>query len=213
MPDIAEIVSSGIREYEGYIDNYQYGSPYHTPLWDFTRTVKSFFAEDADPHHVFSLISPEVERHGGWGQFHAHNKGGVNDEDAYLEFMYDWDKISSPSGVSPLEEARGRAEESPLDPERCRDHPLPTYRRFVGIAGWLQVIIGDHPIMLPCEAMGKLLDVSAMQITRFRHLAEKDGYIKKVCEHSRAKHRATEFRFDITRFPVLAQHERMDEGV
>lgn len=166
--------------------------------------VKSFFQVDADPHEVFfEVVEPEIRRRGGWETLQP--EVSLSPEEIYLEFVYDWDKVRYELGATPLDNAVEKADTVRLVPKRCSDHPNPIYARFVSVAGWLQVTMGNRPIMLPCEKLAKTLSSSPMTISRCRTLALKDGFLKIVREHSFSSHRATEFRFDVTRFACLTK--------
>jgi hypothetical protein len=80
----------------------------------------------------------------------------------------------------------------------------------VSLAGWLQVTMGDRPILFPCKKVAEVLGVSAMSVSRYRQLAIRDGHLRLVREHSMGKQLATEFRFAVSRFSIL--EEKAQQG-
>ena len=206
-----EMIDFALREHElDYWrgDNYP-DTTFHTELWTFTRCIKSCFTERDNPHDVFfDLVEPEIERRGGWEILDT----PLDEEEIYLEFVCNWDSVRYRLGETPLTNALAKAEEMPLQPNRASKHPgfLQRYSRFIGLAGWLQVTMGDRPILLPVERLAEILSVRPMTISRYREIAVKDGFLRVVREHAAVKGRATEFRFDVSRFNVLK--DRAQQG-
>ena len=191
-PSISDVIDDALEEHtmDGGRGS---GNPFfrfHTQLWTFTRVVKSHFAESADADVVFwDLVVPEIERRGGWEILDT----WLDAEEIYFEFVCNWDAVRYRIGQSPLSNAEMMAEDHPLEPRRASKRPgfLKRYARFVSIAGWLQVSMGNRPILLPVEKLGGLLGVRPMTITRYRQTALQDGYLKVVSEHVYSKGRAT----------------------
>jgi hypothetical protein len=203
-PTIEEIVDYALEEHhmDGGRDTSSPYETYHTQLWTLTRVVKSHFTEKADADAVFwELIEPEIERRGGWEILDV----WLDVEEIYFEFVCNWDAVRYKIGETPLGNALEKAEAHPLRPRRSTRYPefLARYSRFVSVAGWLQVAMGNRPILLPVAKLAVMLGVKPMTITRYRQTAERDGYLRVVKEHSYSKSRATEFFFDVTRFEVL----------
>jgi hypothetical protein len=135
-------------------------------------------------------------------------------EDARIEFLSNWEKVRFPAGCSPLDAAMEQAKARPLTP--------PTewtagYGLFISLAGHLQAIQGDRPILLPCRKLGqkKYLGCAAITVSRYRDQAVRDGLLAVTREHSFIRGKvceATEFRFDVSRYPsLLAPHSAEDE--
>jgi hypothetical protein len=104
-------------------------------------------------------------------------------------------------GESPLHIAATLAEQCPVSVSEVGEDRRPdAYARFIALAAWLQVAMGDRPIMLPCEKVGYQLGLSKMTISIYRTWATEDGYLALVKKHSRANREATEFRFNVGRF-------------
>lgn len=136
-------------------------------------------------------------------------------EDAHAEFLDAWDKVRYLPGSSPLANAYYQAKRFPLrlaaDTKQRRTE---VYEFFISIAGWLQVAMGDRNILLPVEELSEILHVEPMTISRYRKWAIEDGFLKEVQPHAfKGKGKggkATEFRFDVSRVPILM--ERAQRG-
>jgi hypothetical protein len=182
--------------------------PFRTPLWNFTRAVKSCFDDTADPDDVFfDLVDVEVKRRGGWGIL----KIRMRPTDIYVEFASNWENIRFRIGEEPLAKAQALAIENPLRPPKCeRDPRVAEYGEFVSLAGWLQFLMGDLFIMLPCEKVALVMGVGTTTVGRYRKWATQDGYLRVIAEHSWARHSATKFLFNVSRFPVLKERIEAD---
>jgi len=203
-PHIRRTIDLAIREHgEDYFrENGCPGEIYHTQLWTFTRLLKSHLDEEIDPGWVFwNLVHPEMERRGGWSILNT----GLDLEEIYFEFVCNWDAVRFRIGETPLSNAIAKANAYPLEPRRASKRPgfLARYARFVSIAGWLQVAMGDRPILLPVDKLGEILGVRPMTVTRYRQTAVADNLLRTVKEHCYRSGRATEFRFAVSRFSVL----------
>lgn len=136
---------------------------------------------------------------------------GGTQEDLHVAILQAWDKVRYLPGYSPLTNALERTRRTPL--KLSREHApkfTAVYERFVSIAGWLQVAMGDRPIFLPVHELSVLLHVQPMTITRYRQWAIEDGLLR-LAPGGESKYngpgrkgRATEFRFNVGRFPILS---------
>jgi hypothetical protein len=94
-------------------------------------------------------------------------------------------------------------------PERIAKRRPAGYASFISLAGWLQVVAGDRPIMVPVEDTAEILEVDPSCISRYRRWAVEDGFLKEVGAYERPqgrrKGKATEFRFAVSLFPALAE--------
>lgn len=142
---------------------------------------------------------------------------GIDGADARASFADAWIKARSMPGQALLQRAIVAAKESrlllpaaladirPLGKPGMRDEK--DYEFFISVAGHLQVIIGEKPIILPCHALAALFGVRARTISRYRQWAIEDGYLtmtkahKLVHPHSK-QNSASEFRFDLSRFSM-----------
>jgi hypothetical protein len=118
-----------------------------------------------------------------------------------------------PPGRDPLKIAVERARREPLE---LRNERPEKYAKFISIAGWLQVEMGDHHIMLPVEALGKVLGVSPRMVSGYRKLAIKERYLRELVSYvppgAGEPGRATEFVFDVTRWKILSKAFRAKCG-
>jgi hypothetical protein len=134
----------------------------------------------------------------------------VHRDDAHAEFLDTWDKIRYLPGKGPLDNAIEHAARKPitLHAELAEKRPE-GYSTFISIAGWLQVTMGERNILLPVEPLADLLQVEPMTISRYRKWAREDGFLREVVQAQfRGKGqpgRATEFRFDVARVPILQE--------
>jgi hypothetical protein len=142
---------------------------------------------------------------------------GIDKADARAQFMDVWKSMRFTPGQDPLTQATDAnrrlrllvnqtcAEQRPVD----EDHKSESdYEFFIGVAGHLQIIMGDRQILLPCRAVGDSMKVSAMTISRYRKWAAKDGFLVVTKEHrfrSKGTGDATEFRFNVGRWPALKE--------
>jgi hypothetical protein len=97
---------------------------------------------------------------------------GVDAEDARVEFLSNWDRVRCLPGYAPLDYAIEQAEKRPIEfggVGLAAD--TDGYKRFLTIAGWLQVAAGNRNILLPCELVGARLNVTPMTVSRYREWA------------------------------------------
>jgi len=207
---IEKIVNFALSEHENDLDigNSCPYETYHTPLWTFTRAVRSFYGEDVDPHEIFFKVESIIFRKGGWDILNT----GLAAADIYFEFVCNWARVRYKIGETPLGNALEKAQAHPLRPERASRYRafLARYSSFVSLAGWLQVTMGDHSILLPCEKIGDLLGEDKKTISRLRQIALEDEYLREIRKHSFARRRATEFRFNVSRFAVLHEMAQVE---
>ena len=130
--------------------------------------------------------------------------------DAHAEFVDGWDKARYLPGHTPLEAAAERARRQPLKvPAGSVRAWAREYEQFLSVADWLQVTMGDRPILLPVEDLGILLGVQKITVSRYRKWAQADGLLKEVAASTYDQKtrcgRATEFYFDVGQFPILKE--------
>jgi len=129
-------------------------------------------------------------------------------EDGRVEFVNTLEVARFGAGADPLDCAFNLARRHRLEP-RVGTKRLNEYAMFVSIAGWLQNIMGDRPIGLPESRIGDMLKVESITISRYRKRAMRAGLLEKVEDHhfggKPGLGRATTFRFDVSRFPVLTE--------
>jgi hypothetical protein len=125
-----------------------------------------------------------------------------SEEEAEIEFLSVWDAIRFVPGESPLHLALALADQKPLP---IQNADTVGYKRFLSMVGWLQYLCRTRNILVPCRKTADLLGVSHETVARYRKMAVRDAYLVVVRKHRFSKHEreATEFRFDISRFPIL----------
>ena len=204
------------------LENYEHGDPWRTPLWDFIHLLKRHLElANLTATEAMGHIEPVLVQY-------AQQEGLLEDPTdpfevfgnnwdcgSRLEFLTTWSKVRYAPDWSPLHYAEEQAKKSPFTPSICRDGKMPDYARFVSFAGWLQVGVGNRPILLPCEKLStiNLFDTNKMQISRLRQLAITDGCLVVVKEHkfrSKGKSEATEFRFNVAVDPMFLKEA--DDG-
>lgn len=142
----------------------------------------------------------------------------VEKAEAKAEFYDVWQKSRYLPGHDPIEQAiianrKNRLlirddirEKRPVSPSSEADER--DYEFFIGIAGHLQVAMGNEPIKLPCGKLSEALGLSAMTISRFRRWAIEDRYLTVSKAHkfrSKGVSEATEFFFDVSRYAKLKE--------
>lgn len=131
---------------------------------------------------------------------------GIGTDEAQAEMLDSWDKVRYLPGLSPLQSAAEMSEQMPViisDEKRLERGAA--YERFVSLAGWLQVTVGDRNILLPVKEIAVMFKMTTMTISRFRRNAIKDGFLDEIKASEFKKHKATEFRFHVERVPILAE--------
>jgi hypothetical protein len=184
---------------------------WHSALFDLVRLVKAHpEMEERDAHYALQRIEaimrswPEARgTHDVWKRC-----ADVWAADARAEFYDCWPKIRCLPGRGPLGNAWRRATENPLTlPPEVRRRRGEEFSDFVSLAGWLQVVVGAQPILLPVEEVGKHLGVQAGTVSRYRRWAVEEGFLREVARAEfkgpGKRGKATEFLFDVARYPEL----------
>jgi hypothetical protein len=138
---------------------------------------------------------------------------GVDPQTAHAEFSDGWEKIRYLPGHDPLRNALRMLMWRPIQLQKeMRDDRPQGYETFIGLAGWLQVTMGDKPILLPTHRIGEMLSTTAMTISRYRTLAIKDNFLTKVKDGrfggAPGRGEADQFRFDVSRVKMLDDKAR-----
>jgi hypothetical protein len=149
--------------------------------WKFTRLMKSQYPT-LSAETVMDLVP--------WAETEF-------DEEDQIQFMREFNLVRFIPGMDPLDWAWQMAQEHPLGAP-----PKSPYRRFgfygkvLGIAGWLQVLVGvKKAIYLPGRRVGKMLGISNRTVSTMCTYAVKDGLMEVIEKHK--MHRATRYRFKI----------------
>jgi hypothetical protein len=172
-------------------------------FFQFVRLVQGYYPEGQDPEPVFDKIAPVFRGWKGWGTYFS-DIG--SDEEAYTQFVHLWKKVRYRADETPLQNAEKKAMALPLGTARGQKRPMPQYNRFVSLAGWLQVSMGDRPIKLPCREVAEVLKSTPKMVSFWRQWAIEDEYLVKVKDHTYrpgGKGEATSFRFNVCRWPIL----------
>ena len=177
--------------------------------WHLVREATRFFPPRTDPDTAFQRLKEAVEKHGTWDDVFSECPW-YDLQDLYESFAVYFKKVRYIPGREPLEQALEKADTWPLHTDRGQRFPCPKYERFISLAGWLQVTVGDMTIKLPVEKVGALLGADPKQVSRWRIMGKKDEYLTVVRPHKRPgpdgqSGEATAFRFDISRFPILCR--------
>jgi hypothetical protein len=119
-------------------------------------------------------------------------------EEEMMEFFIEWDKVHHLPGVQPVDWALRMAQERTLVPPEPRSK-MKAYARFLSLAGWLQVLVGDNPIFLPCRKIGEMLGVSHETVSTMRKLAVRDKMLSRLCVTLPPMRRAFDLRLIVIR--------------
>jgi hypothetical protein len=171
-----------------------------------TMTARQAFQAVEDVMRIWQARLPKAQRRlSVWAHWLQ-----VEREDAEAEFLGVWDHVRYLVGRTPLEIAIDQAVAHPLGIlEKHRAARPEGYARFIAIAGWLQVTMGDNRILLPVEELAERLHVTPMTISRYRRWAKEDGYLKETKSyefHGKGKtNKATHFRFNVSLWKILTE--------
>jgi len=211
---LPEYIAAAVRYNQIQVEKWhESGGPWMTSVWYFTWLMKGHpqltdLSVDEAKEVIDEVFATsdyfKNERDNPWLELPFYDSS--NSGEPEIEFLTNWDKVRCAPGRSPLDEAIRKSNEIPLEPSRCEDGKLPLYKKFVSVAGHLQVTMGNQNILLPCEKLAGVLGTNKMMISRMRHLAVRDGYLKVVKEsrfRSKGNSEATEFRFDVSIFEGL----------
>jgi hypothetical protein len=124
------------------------------------------------------------------------------DEELLDVILSEIERVKFAQGAGPLDWAVVMSSQYPLsDPE---DLQLEKYNKFLSIAGWLQIIRGAEPIVLPVEKLAGELGVTPQLVSNWRQRAQRQGILSEVKRYVAHK-QATQFRFAVERFSILRE--------
>jgi hypothetical protein len=129
----------------------------------------------------------------------------VSRDEAEVKFLATWDEIRFPAGIGgPLDVAFVRSLQTPLGlrPVDAERRPR-LYQRLISLAGWLQVVRGKEPILLPCKIVAERLGMAKDTVASLLKFAVADGYLKKVKPHDFKKREAAEYQFNVGLYECL----------
>lgn len=119
------------------------------------------------------------------------------DDDPLTQFRILWSKVRVPIGTTEPYRAVIRADYSPL---KLPGHHSEKFIRFVSAAYYLQLERGEQTIYFAPALWCRLFGVSEMCLSNWKTLATQLGFLDLVSP-AVSKHKAAEFRFDVSRFP------------
>lgn len=159
------------------------------------RQLRSYFPQNTTAEDAFAQVLPILQK---WPNFDA--------ETAMAYLVDTWGKIRFRETQTPLEQAAARAARTPLVTPRGQRFNAPTYDRFVSIAGWLQVLMGDKDILLPCGKTADLMKTTKNMVSIWRRWAIEDGYLVLVEQHkfNTDTKFASKFRFNVRQWKCLS---------
>ncbi len=186
------------------------GKGYRSPMWEFTFQAKGYEELHYLSYRTMPVLIDEWLQSRGY--YDSIEKGWVQEfdvnsaEDGRIELMRLWREIRFAPGFGPLEYALEKAHNQLLNiPED--DRLTSKYVVFLSLAGWLQYINPGQNIYLPTHKLGTLLELTHDTIATYCKFALEAGYLRKVAEFKfssqRGQSRATEYQFDVSRFPEL----------
>jgi hypothetical protein len=157
--------------------------------WKFTRAVKGQYPK---------LSAEEIMNLVPWHETEF-------DEEDQVSFMREWTLVRFIPGQGPLDWAWQMAQERPLGaPPSSPYGRFEFYRKVIGIAGWLQVLVGEkNTIFLPGRRVGAIIGASNRTVSTMCNFAVKDGILELVEEHT--SYEAARYRFKIERNRILAR--------
>jgi len=79
------------------------------------------------------------------------------------------------------------------------------YERFLGVAGWLQVVVGAGPILLPGRRLGELLGVKQQTVSNYVQWAIADNFLRLVQPAAPREKLAAAYVFNVGRCPMFAE--------
>ncbi len=201
-----EFIERVVRDYCNFDFDFEIDG--FSKLWELTRYAKGYFKEGTvDIDTTFDRVSVEINKLGGWPKF------GLTEEDAYNEFRLNWKNIRYLPDETPLSQAWARARAYPVKspPRKGSRRATPGYDRFISLAGYLQITVGDRPILLPVKEVAELMGTDKHSISVWRRLAVEDGFLNEVTPakfNPHGKGKATEFRVAPGYLVWFKQHYR-----
>ena len=180
-----------------------------TPMWGFTRDVKGHPDLAGLPVEDAAGVVDAVFAYWSEGEVDPWERwlGADGDDDARMAFVFGWSRVLFLPGHALLDAALEAAQQTPLPIPPDHRHS-DGYALFLAVAGWLQVLVGDRNIFLPCRKIGETIGKSHMAVSQYRLAACEHAYLRKVKPGTRGAggaRRADEYRFDLARFDVLAK--------
>jgi hypothetical protein len=116
--------------------------------------------------------------------------------ETWADFVSAWDKVTSPAGRGPVDEAFRRAKAAKSPPKAARLYAgEPKVVLLAALCRELQRRAGADHFYLDCRTAGKLLDVPHKQAWRWLNMLCADEVLEAGEKGSRARHLANQYRY------------------
>jgi len=164
----------------------------HRKVFHFARELKSMPEyTEADPK-VFRDIVRQ------WHRQALPNIGTKEFEETWIDFLKGWPKIRYKIGEEPMAQIFQKAVQ--FEPPRVAVEKYPSNDRLqllTSLCRELQRAAGDGPFFLSCRTAARLMQASAMQVSRWFFLLEEDRILTVVAKGGTRENprRATRFRY------------------
>ncbi len=117
------------------------GGDWRSLTWDFTRLLKLY-------PKLNRLSAEKAVQRIPW---HVTNFN----ENEQLQVLVEWDRVKYLPGQGPFDIALSLTSQKPLVPKRCQGGKFALYGTFIGLCGWLQVLVGERAYLSACAQDGK----------------------------------------------------------
>ena len=119
-------------------------------------------------------------------------------EETWIDFLKGWRKIKCKIGEEPMAPIFEKAIQ--LEPPKIAVETYPNHSKLkilVSLCSELQRAAGQNPFYLSVRTASKLLNISAMQASRWLFLLQSDGIVKLVCKGGTAEtvRKASRYRY------------------
>ena len=178
---------------------------FRSRLWTFIRHLKTHEAtrgiSSAQAWSMTNRIVEQWEIDDPWGEYF-----GV-DGDVEIQFIDLYDTIRTIPGVSPIELALSNAHDQPIQWDTTvASKP---YRRYLTFLAWLQVAVGDLPLLLAVEHLAEVFETTPITISRYNKRARQEGYIRPTCPEI-PNRKARQYRFNVALCDAIASAAHPD---
>jgi Bifunctional DNA primase/polymerase, N-terminal len=191
---------------------------WNSPLFKFARFCKAHpVLSDLKDHEAMAAVEKALRTfeelpadRNPWDYYFP--AAGSADE-AQIDFLHCWTHIRNVPFQDVLGNALQLAKEKPLYSSTLRGD---LYRRFINLSAWLQLLMGNQPIFLPCRKLSPLFGCSHTTIGQLAQMATKDGLLVIVGrEHfsSTDNRKAREYQFNLNLLTIEGNDDESDRTV
>jgi hypothetical protein len=170
------------------------GQDWRSPLFEPIREAKAWDEfRGLDTHDALQVFRNWLRKEGHeWADF----EGIYDDDEGESLFLYTWEAVLYPEGVSPLKVAYDKAIDDPpsLPLEMAPDKRM---KLFLSVLYWLQTFRGSKNIFFPYRDLAELMKCGHQDIYRLVQRARKAGLLEKVREQHFGAGKAAEFRLNL----------------